>query len=164
MIRALVLCLLASPALAETTLEGRLVNFSVLVYDDPARPIFVGQGKTVQVGQGVEFGLEQEGAQNGVDVVPVAVDISPRRIEVAFREGFAGELVSAAFNGYVLHFETDCALFEKVGIDRGFTTMAMADADIRADVSTLYVNMSGKSFAPGSRFALDVQVGDCPLS
>ena len=165
MIRALVLGLLASgPAMAETTLEGRLVQFSVLVYDDPARPIFVGQGKTVQVGQGVEFGLEQEGAQNGVDVVPVTVDISPQRIEVEFLPGVQGELLTAAFNGYVLQFATDCALFKSVAIDRSATTITMSDSDIRAQVGALYINMSGKAFQPGSRFALDVQVADCPLS
>ncbi|GHC66211.1 hypothetical protein [Neogemmobacter tilapiae] len=164
MIRALFLLLLASPAMADGTLEGRLVNFSVLVYDDPARPIFVGQGRTVQVGQGVEFGLDREGAQNGVDVVPVAVDISPQRIEVEFLPGVQGELLTAAFNGYVLHFETDCALFEKVGIDREFTTMAMTDADIQTEVSTLFINMSGKTFVPGQGFGLNVQVADCPLS
>jgi hypothetical protein len=164
MIRALALLLMAGPAMAEGTLQGRLVNFSVLVYDDPAQPIFVGQGQTVQVGQGVEFGLDREGAQNGVDVVPVAVDIGPTRIEVEFLPGLEGDLLTAKFNGYVLQFASDCALFEKVGIDRDFTTMAMADADIRAEVSTLFINMSGKTFVPGQRFGLDVAVGDCPLS
>jgi hypothetical protein len=42
--------------------------------------------------------------------------------------------------------------------------MPMVEADISAKVSTLYVNMSAKSYDETSRFALDVQVGDCPLS
>ncbi len=165
MIRAaILLALTACPAMAEGTLEGRVVTFSVLAYDDPARPIFVGRGKTVEVGQGVEFGLDPEGAQNGVDVAPVTVDIGPTRVEVQFKPGLSGQLLISEFNGYVLRFETDCALFDSVSVDLAATNMPLADADIRADVSTLYINMSGKMYDGESRFALDLGVTDCPLS
>ena len=36
------------------------------------------------VGDGVEFGLGPEGAQNGLDVVPVEIEILPRRIEISY--------------------------------------------------------------------------------
>jgi hypothetical protein len=160
---ALLFALMAGPALCEGTLEGRVVTFSVLAYDDPAKPIFVGQGKTVQVGKGVEFGLDPEGAQNGVDVAPVTVDIGPGRVEVQFREG-PGVLLVSEFNGYLLRFETDCALFNSVRIDPAATNMDLKPEDITTDTGTLYINMSGLPYSPESRFAVDIDVTDCPLS
>lgn len=155
---------LASPACAQGTLEGRVVTFSVLTYDDPDRPIFVGQGQTVQVGQGVEFGLQTEGAQNGVDVAPVSVDIGPTRVEVRFDQGIGGQLLTARFNGYVLRFEGDCALFAGVRIDGPNTTIPLAPDDITTDRGALFINVSGLLFDNQSRFALEVEVADCPVS
>ena len=169
MIRAVVLSALlavpalATPVLAEGTLDGRIVTFGVLAYDDPAQPIFEAPGRTVKVGAGVEFGLDRIGAQNGVDVAPVIVDIGPSRVEVRFREG-PGVLLVSEFNGYVLRFEGTCALFRSVRVDASATNMPMADEDIRAETGTLYINMSGKAYTPESRFALDLGVEDCPLS
>ena len=37
-------------------------------------------------------------------------------------------MFSSVFNGYVLRFETDCALFEGVSIDTAFTTMPLTPA------------------------------------
>jgi hypothetical protein len=96
--RWLLILLLATPAFADTTLRDRIVTFSVLSYDDPATPIFEGAGQTVTVGDGVEFGLNPGGPQNGVDVAPVQVDIGPSRIEVQFRQPM-GRLLEATFNG-----------------------------------------------------------------
>ena len=50
--RAAVVWLLAWPAFAEPTLQGRLVTFNVLTYDDPANPYLQATGRTVQVGDG----------------------------------------------------------------------------------------------------------------
>lgn len=165
MIRAaLIWLLVASPALAEGTLEGRVVTFSMLAYDDPDNPIFVGKGETVQVGQGVEFGLRPEGAQNGVDVAPVSVDIGPSRVEVRFDQGIGGYLLRAKFNGYVLRFEGDCALFEGVRIDQAGTNIPLLPEAITTKGGALLVKVAGLRYGRESRFALDVAVGDCPVS
>lgn len=161
---ALIVALLASPALAEDgSLRGRIVTFHVLTYDDPARPIFEGRGETVAVGDGVEFGLLPEGMQNGVDVAPVRVDIGPRRIEVAYQQAM-GELVTARFNGYVLRFETDCALFAGVRIDPAATNIPLLPDAVSIDGGTLMINVSGLRYTGQSRFALDLDVADCPMS
>ena len=153
----------AGLAYAEPTLQGRLVTFNVLTYDDLAKPYLQAQGHTVQVGDGIEFGLEPEGIINGLEVVPVTVQISPRRIEVEYKRG-EGLMFSSVFNGYVLRFETDCALFEGVSIDTAFTTMPLTPAAIHTEGGALFINMSGLAYGPGKRFALDIAVGDCALS
>ena len=161
-----VLCGLAllstETAAAEPTLQGRLVTFNVLTYDVPAKPYLQAQGRTVQVGDGIEFGLEPEGIINGLDVLPVTVQISPRRIEANFKRG-EGVLFDAVFNGYVLRFETDCALFEAVSIDSDFTTMPLTPAAIHTERGALFINMAGLAYAPDKRFALNIEVGDCAL-
>lgn len=148
---------------ADPTLRGRVVTFSVLAYDDPAHPMYQGKGLTVQVGDGVEFGLGQEGPQNGIDVAPVRVDIGPSRIEVS---ALAPEtwLLSAAFNGYVLAFETECALFEQAAVDRDFSTLQLAPDAISTKGGKLFINVEGLHYTAESRFAIDLQVADCPLS
>lgn len=162
MIRGLVLAAaLAGPAAAEGTLEGRLVTFTVETWEDPEAPLLQARGRTVMVGKGVEFGLEPEGLISGLDVVPVTVEIGPTRIELSYPRGI-GRFYEAAFNGYVLRFETDCALFDAVAIDPAGTTMKVTD--VRAEVGALYINVSGLGYGPDSRLALDVTVADCPLS
>ncbi len=155
--------LLATPAYADATLRDRIVTFSVLSYDDPAKPIFKGAGQTVTVGDGVEFGLNPGGPQNGVDVAPVRVDIGPQRIEVQFRQPM-GRLLAATFNGYVLEFATDCALFDAAHVDVAATTLPITDDDIAVHGGTLYINVQGLPFTSRSRFAIDLTVADCPLS
>jgi hypothetical protein len=154
---------MACPARAEPTLEGRLVTFFVLTCDDPAQPLLTAHGRTVQVRQGVEFGLEPEGLINGLDVAPVTVQIGPRRIEVEYTQG-PGVLWRSVFNGYVLRFETYCAVFETVTIDADYTTMPLKPADIRTEIGALYINVAGMDYGPGKRFAVDMKVADCPLS
>jgi hypothetical protein len=154
---------LATPAGADTTLRERIVTFSVLSYDDPLLPIYEGSGQTVMVGDGVEFGLNPGYPQNGVDVVPVQVDIGPARVEVQFRTPL-GYLLDATFNGYVLAFATECALFKGVRVDTAFTNMAITDADVTVQGGTLMVNVAGLPFTSQSRFAIDLEVADCPLS
>jgi hypothetical protein len=161
MIRAAFVALsLVAPADAGT-LEGRLVTFTVATWDQRDRPFLEARGRTVTVGQGVEFGLEPEGLTGGLDVVPVTVEIGPSRIELAYPTA-AGRFFEAGFNGYVLRFETECALFDEVRIDPAATTMPVTE--IWAEVGALYINVSGLDYGPEARLALDLTVADCPLS
>jgi hypothetical protein len=150
----------ALPAVAGT-LEGRLVTFAVETWDVQEIPIFMAQGRTVTVGRGVEFGLEPEGFTGGLDVVPVDVEIGPTRIELSYPKGI-GRFYEARFNGYVLRFETECALFENVAIDPDGTTMKATE--VWAEAGALYINVSGLGYGPEAKLALDLEVADCPLS
>jgi hypothetical protein len=161
MIRAVALAgLLVTPAGAGT-LEGRLVTFTVETWDQRDQPFLQARGRTVTVGHGVEFGLEPEGLTGGLDVVPVTVEIGPTRIELSYPDA-SGAFYDAAFNGYVLRFETDCALFESVSVDPAATTMPVKE--IWSEMGALYVNVSGLTYGPEATLALDVEVADCPLS
>lgn len=162
---ALAVCLalaLAGPG-AAGTLEGRLVTFTVMTWDDPAQPYLQARGRTVEVGAGVEFGLEPEGLTGGLDVVPVTVEIGPERVELSYPAG-AGQFWAATFNGYVLRFETECALFDGWAVDREASTMPVTEADIFAEAGALYINVQGMDYGPGARLAVDLSVTDCPLS
>ncbi len=156
----LVAALLAT-RVAAGTLEGRLVTFTVETWDDRAAPLLVARGRTVAVGQGTEFGLGPEGFTGGLEVVPVAVEIGPNRIELSYPRGI-GRFYQARFNGYVLRFETECALFDKVAIDPVGTTMKVTE--VWAETGALFINVSGLGYGPDSRLALDIEVADCPLS
>ena len=161
MIRGVLLAALLATPVAGGTLEGRLVTFTVETWDDREAPLLVARGRTVTVGKGTEFGLGPEGFTGGLDVVPVAVEIGPNRIELSYPRGI-GRFYEATFNGYVLRFETDCALFEKVSVDPVGTTMR--GAEVWAETGALYINVSGLGYGPASTLALDVEVADCPLS
>jgi hypothetical protein len=161
MIRAVALILAMAVPAAAGTLEGRLVTFTVETWDKRETPLLAARGRTVTVGQGVEFGLEPEGFTGGLDVVPVTVEIGPSRIELSYPRGI-GRFYDAAFNGYVLRFETECALFEKVAIDPAGTTMPVTE--VWAEAGALYINVSGLGYGPTSTLALDLEVADCPLS
>lgn len=168
---ALAVAMLAGGAIADKsaaadvgTLDGRIVTFRVLAYDDPALPLFDGQGQTVEVSDVVEFGLGPEGEQNGLDVIPVQVNISDRRVEVLYEGPVEATPLRARFNGYVLSFDTDCVLFEGARVDPAATTVALSDADITWDKGTLFINVVGARYVNGSRFAVDLDVTDCPLS
>lgn len=165
MIRAaLAAVLIATPA-AAGTLEGRLVTFTVMTWDDPAQPYLQARGKTVTVGRGVEFGLGPEGLTGGLDVVPVTVEIGPRRVEITYPEmAGQGQFYTAGFNGYVLRFETECALFAGWNVDPDFTTMPVTDADIFTDRGALYINVSALDYGPRAQLAVNLEVTDCPLS
>lgn len=154
----------ALPATAGGTLEGRLVTLYVLTYDDPAAPILESRGRTVKVDDGVEFGLGPEFRTPGFDIVPVEIAIDPARITFAYPQGGTGNFFPVTFNGYVLRFETECALFESVTIDTAATTMAIRPEDIFTDRGALYINVAGRDYGPATRLALDMVVSDCPLS
>lgn len=153
------------PARAGGTLEGRVVTLYVLTYDDPAAPILESRGRTVVVREGVvEFALGPEYRTPGFDIVPVEIEIGTSRITFAYPEGLKGGFFDAAFNGYVLRFETECALFETVTIDAQATTMPFGAADIRTDRGQLFINVAGRSYGPEVTLALDLVVADCPMS
>lgn len=161
MIRAAALLILSAAPVSAGTLEGRLVTFSVETWDQRDQPYLEARGRTVMVGQGVEFGLDRQGFTGGLDVVPVTVEIGPTRIELSYPKGI-GRFYEAKFNGYVLRFETDCALFENVSIDPTATTMKVTE--VWAETGALYINVSGLGYGPASTLALDLEVADCPLS
>lgn len=165
---ATILALLSTPASVQSgTLEGRLVTFSVETWAEGGARTFGTEGPSVLVGDAVEFGMAPEGRSNGLELVPVTVEIKPERIEITYPDDplFPDQrFVEAAFNGYVLRFAADCALFDRVEIDRSFTTMAISDSDIRTDQGALYINVSGRSFGREARIGLDLSVADCPMS
>lgn len=161
MIRALALALALAGPSAAGTLEGRLVTFTVETWDQRDQPYLQAQGRTVTVGQGIEFGLEPEGLTGGLDVVPVTVEIAPSRIELSYPRGI-GRFYGARFNGYVLRFATDCALFQKVEIDPAATTMPVTE--IWSEAGALYINVSGLGYGPEATLALELEVADCPMS
>lgn len=153
-----------APAFATTSLEGRIVTFRVIAYDDPDAPLFDGIGETVKVGTGVEFGLYPEGAQNGLDVIPAQVNIGPDRVEVTWPFAGTGTVMQAEFNGYELKFEADCVLIEGAGIDHARTTMDLPDDAVTFSRDTLWIDLAGQPFGPDERVAVVIDVGDCPLS
>ena len=161
MIRGLVLAVALAAPVAAGTLEGRLVTFTVETWDDRDAPLLVARGRTVTVGAGTEFGLGPEGFSGGLDVVPVDVEIGPTRIELSYPKGI-GRFYEAKFNGYVLRFETDCALFDKVAIDPAGTTMP--GVEVWAETGALYIDVAGLGYGPAATLALDIQVADCPIS
>lgn len=161
MIRGLLLAALMAAPATGGTLEGRLVTFTVETWNDFENPLLVARGRTVIVGEGTEFGLGPEGFTGGLDVVPVAVEIGPTRIELSYPKGI-GRFYEARFNGYVLRFEAECALFDKVTIDPAGTTMRVTE--VWAESGSLYINVSGLGYGPEARLALDLEVADCPLS
>jgi hypothetical protein len=155
---------LALPAAAVAgTLDGRVVTLHVMTWDDPAKPFFDSRGRTVTVGAGLEFGMGPEHRSPDFDVVPVQVEIGPTRIEFSYPEG-EGRFWPARFNGYVLRFETECALFDGWHVDPAATTMPVTDADIHTDRGALFVNVQGLDYGPQARLAVDLSVTDCPLS
>jgi len=155
--------LLAFPA-AAGTLEGRPVTFLVMAWDDPALPFLEAPGHTVVVGDGVEFDFAPEGVFSGLQVVPMQVEIGPQRVEITYPHSGEGWFHDSTFNGYVLRFETDCALFAGWKLDRDFTTLPVKDTDIFTEKGALYVNVSGMAYGPEAKVAVDLEVMDCPLS
>ena len=160
---ALIAAALATPADAGT-LEGRQVTFTPMTWHDPAAPEFEARGRTVTVGTGVEFGMEPEGVINGLTLVPVQVEILPQRIELSYPNAASGVFYNAPFNGYVLSFDTECALFAGWALDRDFTTLPVTDKDIFTDGGALYINVTGMAYDPDQRLAINLDVTDCPIS
>jgi hypothetical protein len=72
----------ATQSVAAGGLMERTVTFGALAYDDVAAPIFVGERHPAVVTNGIEYGLEPEGVQNGWDIVPAIIDIRDQQIIV----------------------------------------------------------------------------------
>jgi hypothetical protein len=161
MIRLATLMAVLAAQAGAGTLEGRLVTFTVETWDQREAPYVEARGRTVTVGQGVEFGLEPEGLSGGLDVVPVTVEIGPTRIELSYPDAGQGRFYRARFNGYVLRFETECALFENVAVD---PASSMPVTEVWAETGALFINVSALEYGPGATLALDLEVADCPLS
>lgn len=159
------LALLAAPAFGQGTLQGRMVTMNTLTYDDPSQPMLESRGATVMVGDGIEFGMGPEGARNGLDVVPVIIEIGPDRIEISYdQRAGAGQFWPALFNGYVLRFTTECALFTSARIDHDASTIPVQDTAIKITNDALYINVSGMTYWPTAKMAIDLSVTDCGLS
>ncbi|MFE3835922.1 hypothetical protein [Pseudogemmobacter sonorensis] len=155
------LCAGAAPA---GTLEGHLVTFHVMTWDDPEALIFDSKGRTVVVDARQEFGLEPEGLVPGFDIVPAQVEIGPTRVEVGYDDGISGRFYDSVFNGYVLRFEAQCALFESHRIDADATTMPLTEAHVFTRGNALYINVADMDYGPEARLAIEMEVADCPLS
>ena len=162
-IALLALPMASFPAFAGGSLDGLTVTLNVETWDDPSAPLLISEGRTVTVGQGVEFGMGPEGWTGGLDVVPVEVQIAPGRVEFRYGEGFSGTFWQAAFNGYVLRFRSGCALFSGAHIDPAATTMDVTDKDITLGPQSISVNVAGRAYGPEARLALDLDVADCPM-
>ena len=161
---ACVLSLVPGLALAELGgLTGRTVLFSVLTYDDPAVPIFIGRDYAAKVVAGPEFGMVREGTE-GYDVVPVLVDLSDQRIDLSYAQTPIGQFAKAVFNGYVLRFPTDCVLIGGAAIDAKATTLPLTDADLILTPQSLSINVAGHAFDQSTRVGVTLTVMDCPVS
>ena len=75
---------------------------------------------------GIEYGLEPEGPQNGLDIVPAIIDIRDQQIIVTYPDTVGGTFPEPEFNGYVLDFLTDCVLFIGAGQDLENSTVVLA--------------------------------------
>ncbi len=60
---------------------------------------------------------------NGLEIVPALVQIGPTRVEITYPAAGQGYFFDATFNGYVLRFETDCALFTGWSVDQEATSL-----------------------------------------
>lgn len=157
------LCLLLMPAICDAgTLKDRVVTLNVETWDDNGLPFFISKGRTVKVGGAVEFALLPEGGIEGFDVVPVQVEISDSRIEFSYGSD-RGQFWDAPFNGYVLRFDVECALFDAFAIDATATTMPVTPDHIRTENGALLIDVAGMDYGPDARLALDFRVSDCLL-
>ncbi len=153
----------ASPVAADGTLIGRLVTMNVETYDVDGAPIFISKGRTVRVGNSVEFDLLPENGFNGLDVVPVRIEITNDRIEFSYGKQQGSFFQPARFNGYVLRFEAECGLFESARVDAGSNTIELTDDRISTQNGALFVDVKGLTFGPNAAFGVDVRVSDCLL-
>ena len=149
---------------AADSLLGRTAAFSVLAYDDPDKPLYEGLVHTATISDAVEFGLAPEGVQNGLDVVPVTVDIGANRIEIDFSPSPPGLIAEAEFNGYVLAFTPECLIFNGARVDEESTTLPIDDDAITLAGRTLYVNLEGLAYDTESHVGILLDVTDCPVT
>ena len=149
----------ATHALAEG-LEGRIVTFEVLTYDDPAAPLFQSSPYTATVGPGPEFGLLPE-TGNGLEAVTVTVDFSARRLDIGFENTYSAVFAEALFNGYVLTFTVDCLLFEGAALDPATTTLPLEPGDVTVTPRSVLIDVGGHFHTPQDRIGITLDVTDC---
>lgn len=153
----------AGAAAADGGLLGRSVVFSVETWDDPEAPYLQSSAYRAVVGPGPEFGLAPE--SNGeLFVVPVLIDIADDRIDISFKNVPAGTFFDAAFNGYVLTFETDCVLFRSAILDTKATTLPIGKEAITVTPQSVRVNVPGLSHDENSTIGVRLDIEDCPVS
>ncbi|SMY06799.1 hypothetical protein [Flavimaricola marinus] len=153
----------AGAAAAEQGLMGRSVVFSVETWDDPAAPFLQSSAYRAVVGPGPEFGLAPE-TNGDLYVVPVLIDIGDDRIDISFKNIPPGTFYEAAFNGYILTFETDCVLFESAILDIKATTLPIGKDAVEVTPQAVRVNVSGLGHDQDSTIGVRLDVQDCPLS
>ena len=161
---ALTASLIAAGPVGARGLEERNVTFGGLAFDDEAAPIFAGNRWPSTVGPGWEYGLDPEGAQNGWDLIPVAIDISADRITLVYPDAEVGVFPELVFNGYVLDFLTECVLFNGAALDPVNSTVSFTEDDIYTKGSALYIDVGGQRYGPDTIISILVDVADCPLS
>lgn len=159
---AALLTLLAMPVAGEG-LEGRTVLLRVEAWDDPARPLLVSRDYVAVVGPGPEFALGPEAGQ-ALPIPPVAVDLGPDRIDLRYLGQEEGFFDAARFNGFVLTFPADCALFEGAALDPAATSPRIAGARVEVRPQAVRVHVGGLDYGPGDRLGLLLDVTDCVLS
>lgn len=145
-------------------LDDRNVSFGGLAYENEAAPLFAGQRWPSKVGPGWEYGLDREGAQNGWDLIPVAIDIATDRITLVYPNGESGVFPELEFNGYVLDFLTECVLFNGAELDDLNSTVTFEDDDLFTRGSALFIDVGGQAYGPDTIISIKVDVADCPLS
>ena len=158
--------LAASGVLAEGAgrdLTGRTVLFTVETFEDPASPQLVSREYVAEVGDGIEFGTVREG-YDGLDVVPVLIDLGSDRVDISFANTEPGMFAEARFNGYVLRFPVDCVLIEGASLDLSATTLPMRKKDVSIGPDEIRINVSGHIYDRSSRIAVRLDVGDCSLT
>lgn len=162
---ALIGALAAAPALADPGLLNRRATLQVLTYDDPARPLLESAILSANVGAAVEFFADREPqSQNGLNTVPVAIDLRAARIEGRYAVDFIGDFAAAAFNGYVIQFDEGCDQIVGARLDADATTMALTPDRIMLSRQEVRINVSGLRFSAESRFAIDLAIEPCPVS
>lgn len=160
----LIALLLPGFAAAEDAgLWGRVVQFNVVVWDDPERPITHSRDFIATVGDGPEFNLGPEPAPPFV-IVPVRIDVTAKSILFDYRGNEPGGFAEATFNGFVLKFVADCVLIEGASVNQDVTTLPITDADLLIEPQRLGANVAGLSYGPNDVLMIDVDTTDCPLS
>lgn len=157
-------CLFAAQghAHADGSLMGRTVSFQIQTNSDAQNPLFVGKVHESRVTDAIEFGLVEEGPQNNLDVIPILVDVSARRIEVSYAIAAPSQMADARFNGYVMTFSaTSCTLFVSAKVDAAFTNLAFSDDRVSVNENTLMLNVAGLAIDPHHKLAVDFTIADC---
>jgi hypothetical protein len=158
----LILCL-AVPALGqEARPAAQIATLRILTYDDPADLLFESVTYRATVGPGIEFGAAREGRE-GIDTVPVLVDIENGRIEFSYIPAAGPDrFTQAVFNGYELSF-APCLRFDDLTVTEA-VGIALTPDRVFSVGNRLFVNVSALDYTAQSRFTLRVKAAPCVAS